>query len=147
MCHNGHRMGQFTFTHFHIHETFTFITSGVLHVPQRTLHGPVQFHFHFHIHETFTFTTSGVLHVPQRTPHGPVHLSRRNSFLIAARNVRLEGEGDLDQNNDEDCNNDDLKSRWCAISLDILCTQNSSCSTTLVNSYWSTCSGNLVHVD
>ena len=87
--------------------------------------------------------------MPQRAPHGPVHLSRRNSFLIAARDVRLEGEGDLDQNNGagEDGDNDDLKFRWCAMSHDILCTQNSSCSTTLVNSYWSTCSGNLVHVD
>ena len=68
-------------------------------MPQRAPYGPVHFHFHFHIHETFTFTPSGVLHVPQRAPHGPVHLSRRNSFLIAARDVRLEGEGDLDQNN------------------------------------------------
>ena len=85
MCHNGHCMGQLTFT-------FIFMKLSLSHPQEFQMchnrHRMGQFTFtHFHIHETFTFTTSGVLHVPQRSPHGPVHLSRRNSFLIAARDV------------------------------------------------------------
>ena len=34
--------------------------------------------------------------MPSRAPHGPVHLSGRNSFLVTARDLRLEGEGGHD---------------------------------------------------
>ena len=41
--------------------------------------------------------------MPPRPPHGPVHLSGRNSFLVTARDLRLEGEGGHDNDyNDHD---------------------------------------------
>ena len=50
---------------------------------------------------------AGVLHVPSRPPHGPVHLSGRNSFLVTARDLRLEGEGGHDNDyDDHDYNRD-----------------------------------------
>ena len=46
---------------------------------------------------------AGVLHVPPWPSHGPVHLSGRNSFLVTARDLRLEGEGGHDNDyNDHD---------------------------------------------
>ena len=41
--------------------------------------------------------------MPPWPSHGPVHLSGRNSFLVTARDLRLEGEGGHDNDyNDHD---------------------------------------------
>ena len=45
--------------------------------------------------------------MPSRAPHGPVHLSGRNSFLVTARDLRLEGEGGHDNDRDDHDHNRD----------------------------------------
>ena len=45
--------------------------------------------------------------MPPRPSHGPVYLSGRNSFLVTARDLRLEGEGGHDNDyGDHDHNRD-----------------------------------------